>query len=125
MNVLKPDKIAHLSVDFVSSNDSNFCQPKVCLNDRILILRDESHKIQFYDILRQKFVAECELEVNGTYHVVGDDLIIESDGGKTFKKITLPFYSEARNGDFRFYTPIDSILPNPFTSVIDLKPNQS
>jgi hypothetical protein len=39
-----------------------------------------------------------------------------------FLKIDLPFQQKARDGDFLFYTPIDSILPNPFTSVNDLIP---
>lgn len=37
-------------------------------------------------------------------------------------KLDLPFSQKSRKGDFQFYTPKNSVLPNPFTSVNDLIP---
>ena len=36
----------------------------------------------------------------------------------------MPFSEKARRGDFLFYTAIDSILPNPFTSHKELIPSK-
>ena len=83
----------------------------------------------FYDIERSKFIATCEIENVQSYCVVGEELIIgigeEWTKPKYFKKITLPFSQESRNADFWFYTPIDSIFPEPFTSIDDLIPANS
>ena len=35
----------------------------------------------------------------------------------------MPFMPEARNGDFLFYEAIDSVLPNPFSSIKDMIPS--
>ena len=53
-----------------------------------------------------------------------DDLIIEKNTsiGKQYKKIALPLSQNSKNGDFLFYSAMDSILPNPFTSINDLLP---
>ena len=37
--------------------------------------------------------------------------------------ISLPFSPKARDGDFNFYSTIDSVFPNPFTSANDLVPS--
>ena len=58
----------------------------------------------------------------GMSHIVGDELIIETNEGKTFRKICLPFLAEAKKADFLFYKPTNSVFPNPFTSVTDLIP---
>ena len=123
MNVLAPEK-AVISEDMELS-EYNQCPPKVVFNDRIIILIDKDNKLIFYDIMRRKIVARCELKVKSFsgYQVVGDEIIISSNGDTGYKKICLPFLPEAKNGDFVFYTAIDTILPNPFTSFKDLAPN--
>ena len=83
-------------------------------------MRTSDFKLKFYDIERRKFIAECKVKSIFNYTVVGDELIVSS--GWNYKRISLPFLQKARQGDFLFYDAIDSVLPNPFTSVYDLLP---
>ena len=56
-NVLSPDKPV-AGEDMKLLNQGGIT-PKVVLNDRIIILLDEDHKLVFYDVMRQKFIAKC------------------------------------------------------------------
>ena len=47
-----------VSKDMTLKNEEGIT-PKVVLNDRIIILLDEDHKLVFYDVMRQKFIAKC------------------------------------------------------------------
>ena len=96
--------------------------PKLVLNDRILILLTKYKKITFYDVMRQKFVAECTIDKVTRYSVVGDELVVKIGYGSESKRIYLPFSPKAKDGDFLFYTTTDSVFPNPFTSVNDFIP---
>ena len=60
-----------------------------------------------------------------SYHVVGDELIIgrgHENYRQNFFKLDLPFSQKSRKGDFKYYAPKNSVLPNPFTSVNDFIP---
>ena len=85
----------------------------------------EGKKLFFYDIERQKFIAECTIENIHSYRVVDEELIlrIKKENIMQFKKMALPFSHESRNGDYLHYTPIESILPNPFTSIDRMLPD--
>ena len=80
----------------------------------IVILIGKDSKLKFYDIYRQKFVAKCDIENVKGFYVVGDDVIIgirENSKDKIkYKKIKLPFLPGSKDGDFLFYTAIDSVL---------------
>ena len=80
MNVLEPEKII-LNVAGNFANDSLFAFPALCHNDRIAIVQDESLKVMFYDIQRQKFIAEFKTNSIGGYSVLGDDLKFGIYGG--------------------------------------------
>ena len=94
--------------------------PKMALNDGIVILKNKDNQLIFYDLQRQKLVAQCYLRVID-YQVAGDYLIIKTSHG--WRKLVLPFLPEAMNGDFFLYCAIDSVLPNPFTSIKDFIPS--
>ena len=59
INALQPET-PELTVDCKLSNDKRI-PPKVVFYDRMLILRRRSNKLVFYDLQRQKFVAQCEI----------------------------------------------------------------
>ena len=105
----------------------------------MLILKNKEGQLVFYDICRQKFVAQCEINNISSYGIVDDCLIIgvekqqkilntmvqsieEEKVQIEYKKITLPFCQTARDGDFLFYTAFDSVFPNPLASIKDLAP---
>ena len=80
MNVLEPEKII-LNVAGNFANDSLFAFPALCHNDRIALVLDESQKVKFYDIQRQKYIAECKTDKIGGYGVIGDDFLFGIYGG--------------------------------------------
>ena len=53
--------------------------PKIVFDDRMLILKSKEGMLVFYDIFRQKFVAQCETNIVSTYGVVSDCLIIGAE----------------------------------------------
>ena len=96
--------------------------PKVVFNDRIIILMNNEGKLMFYDVNRHKFIAQCNIQGIYIYCIAGDDLIYRSYSNYLdWKKIALPFMPQSREGDFLFYTAIDSVLPSPFLSVSCLR----
>ena len=97
-------------------------RPKLAFDDRIIILRSSDFKLKFYDIQRRKFIAECNIGDIYNFSVAGEELIVQSNW--RYKRIDLPFSQNARQGDFHFYEAIDSVLPNPFTSINDLLPKK-
>ena len=97
-------------------------RPKVAFDDKIIILRSSDFKLKFYDIQRRKFIAECNIDHIYNFSVVGQELIVQSNW--SYKKIDLPFSQKARQGDFHFYDAIDSVFPNPFTSINDFLPKK-
>ena len=62
-------------------------------------------------------MVECNTYKIGVSHlcVVGNDLLII--GWHRILQLSLPFCTTSKNGDFFYYKPIESHLPNPFTSV--------
>ena len=97
--------------------------PKLVLGDRIFIVWDKDKKLNFYDVMRQKFVAKLNDKVKD-YCVVGDELLVQHEFAGAIKQIHLPFSPKARDGDFLFYsTKPHSIFQSPFTSVDDLIPS--
>ena len=64
-----------LSEDFSLNHDSFRYPPKVCFADRIVILRDTSLRLLFYDVKRQKLIAISTIDDIGTYAVIGENLV--------------------------------------------------
>ena len=96
-----------LTVDCDLTNHKRI-PPKVAFDDRMLILKNKEGQLVFYDICRQKFVAQCEINNISSYGIVDDCLIIgvekqqkilntmvqsieEEKVQIEYKKITLPF----------------------------------
>ena len=111
-----------LSEDYNLGNESRFYPPKICFGGRIVILKDKKLRLVFYDVIRRNFIAQTKFDDVGTYAVIGDNLFFSRARGKKHMFMSLPFSPEARKRDYYFYTQMNSILPNPFTSEADLIP---
>ena len=74
LNVFEPENMV-LSEDISLAHDSFRYTPKVCFADRIVILRDASLRLLFYDVKRQKFIAQSTIDDIGAYTVIGENLI--------------------------------------------------
>ena len=66
-------------------------------------MRGKDRKLDFFDVMRQKFVGKLN-HIVYRYCVVGDELFVLKEFGAVFKRIYLPFSPKARKGDFLFYT---------------------
>ena len=70
----------------------------------MIILKDSEGKLIFYDILRRKLFAKCEIDDIQSYCVDGEYLIIgtgkDFHEDKQYFRVALPFSQEARKQDF-------------------------
>ena len=56
--------------------NDKYLPPLAVYQDRIIILLSKDKRLIFYDINRQKLIAECKINDVHVYYVVGDDIII-------------------------------------------------